>query len=48
MPIAWATPDAEVVDKAREAIPQEQWQKLEKARKRYDEAKETPYNLLTL
>lgn len=48
MPIAWATPDQSVVEDARNQIPQDQWQKLEKARKRYAEVKETPLNLLVL
>ncbi|GAB3077206.1 DUF3239 domain-containing protein [Corynebacterium aquatimens] len=48
MPIAWATPDQEVINEAKRAIPQDQWQKLEKARSRYDEVKATTYNLLVL
>ncbi|WIM68994.1 DUF3239 domain-containing protein [Corynebacterium breve] len=48
MPIAWGTPDQEVVAEARKAIPQDHWQKLEKARKRLDEVKATPNNLLVL
>ena len=34
MPIAWGTPDAEVVATARKAIPQDQWNKLERAVKK--------------
>lgn len=48
MPIAWATPDQDVVAEAQAAIPQEQWHKLDKARGRLDEVKETPYDLLVL
>lgn len=48
MPIAWATPDQDVVAKARAAIPQEQWTKLDNARKRIDAVKETPYYLMAL
>lgn len=48
MPIAWGTPDQDVVAEARKAIPQDQWQRLEKARKRYDEVKATSNNLLVL
>lgn len=48
MPIAWGTPDQDVVAEARKAIPQEQWQLLEKARKRLDEVKATPRHLLVL
>lgn len=33
MPIAWATPDTQVISRARAEIPQDQWQRLEKARK---------------
>lgn len=33
MPIAWGTPDACIVDAARSAIPQRQWEILDKARK---------------
>lgn len=48
MPIAWGTPDQDIVAEARKAIPQEQWIKLDKARKRFDEVKATPHNLLVL
>ena len=33
MPIAWATPDTKEVSRARAEIPQDQWQRLDKARK---------------
>lgn len=33
MPIAWGTPDADVVAAARAAVPQQQWHALERARK---------------
>ncbi|KQB86057.1 DUF3239 domain-containing protein [Corynebacterium lowii] len=48
MPIAWGTPDPDVVTAARKAIPQQQWEMLEKGRKRLDEVKATPRNLLVL
>ena len=48
MPIAWATPDSAVVKQARTAIPQEQWDKLGKARAKLDDVKATPMNLLPL
>ena len=48
MPIAWGTPDQEVVATARKAIPEDQWNRLEKARKRLDDVKDTKFNLLVL
>ncbi|QGU03977.1 DUF3239 domain-containing protein [Corynebacterium comes] len=48
MPIAWGTPDEDVVNTARRAIPEDQWTRLDKARKRLDDAKATRYNLLVL
>ena len=48
MPIAWGTPDEDVVNTARRAIPEDQWARLDKARKRLDDAKATRYNLLVL
>ncbi|AGF71814.1 DUF3239 domain-containing protein [Corynebacterium halotolerans] len=48
MPIAWGTPDQDVVTTARRAIPQDQWDRLEKARKRLNDAKATQHNLLVL
>lgn len=48
MPIAWGTPDQEVVNTARRAIPEDQWTRLDKARKRLDEVKDTKFNLLVL
>lgn len=36
MPIAWGTPDPQVIASARGAVPQEQWRKLERACKRED------------
>ncbi|GAB3938866.1 DUF3239 domain-containing protein [Corynebacterium tapiri] len=48
MPIAWGTPDKTVIDMARDAIPREQWGKLERHRKRLEDVKKTPYNLLEL
>ena len=48
MPIAWGTPDAETVTIARKAIPQEEWQRLERARKRLSDVKATKFDLLVL
>lgn len=48
MPIAWGTPDQEVVDVARTSIPQDQWNKLERASKRLPEVQDTKYDLLVL
>jgi len=48
MPIAWGTPDQEIVTAARRAIPEDQWSRLDKARRRLDEAKATKFNLLVL
>ncbi len=48
MPIAWGTPDKEVVETARKAIPQDQWDKLERARKKLKDVKATRFNLLML
>ncbi|MGD7001928.1 DUF3239 domain-containing protein [Corynebacterium halotolerans] len=48
MPIAWGTQDFHVVEEARKSIPQDQWVKLEKGRKRYEEVKQTRNNLLIL
>lgn len=48
MPIAWGTPDQEVVSIARKSIPQEEWQQLERARKRLTDVKATKFDLLVL
>lgn len=48
MPIAWGTPDFDVVEIARKAIPQDQWVRLEKNRKRYETVKGTRNNLLVI
>lgn len=48
MPIAWGTPDAEVVTMARKSIPEDQWQRLDRARKRLNDVKATRYDLLVL
>lgn len=48
MPIAWGTPDQEVVNIARKSVPQEQWQMLERARKRLTDVKATKFDLLVL
>ena len=48
MPIAWGTPDEEVVNVARKSIPQDQWQRLERSRKRLNDVKATKYDLLVL
>lgn len=48
MPIAWGTPDQDVVNEARRAIPHDQWTKLEKHRAKLNDVKATPANLLVL
>lgn len=48
MPIGWGTPDQDVVDFARKSIPQDQWDRLERGRKRLDDVKATQNNLLVL
>lgn len=48
MPIAWGTPDADVVAAARKAIPQEQWHQLERARKKDDLIQESKKSLTIL
>lgn len=48
MPIAWGTPDPDVVERARQAIPQEVWRKLNRAIDRTDEVRDTKFNLLLL
>lgn len=48
MPIAWGTPDAETVAVARKSIPEDQWQRLERARKRLSDVKATKFDLLVL
>lgn len=48
MPIAWGTPDTDVIEAARKAIPHELWEKLEKNRKRLEDVKKTKLNLLVL
>lgn len=48
MPIAWGTPDQDVVNTARKSIPHEQWSRLDSLRKKLDEVKATPTNLLVL
>ena len=36
LPIAWGTPDESVVAQARKSIPQEQWNELDRARRKAD------------
>lgn len=48
MPIAWGTPDEDVVNQARKSVPHEQWVLLEKNRKRFEEVKGTRNNFLVL
>lgn len=48
MPIAWATPDQDVLKRARTEVPQEQWHKLDKSRAKLDDVKATRMNLLPL
>ncbi|AIT60500.1 DUF3239 domain-containing protein [Corynebacterium doosanense] len=48
MPIGWGTPDQDVVDIARRSIPQSEWDRLERERRRLDDVKATQNNLLVL
>lgn len=48
MPIAWGTPDAEVVRIARTSIPHDQWTKLQKNLDRLEEVQNTRLDLLLL
>ncbi|MCK7638193.1 DUF3239 domain-containing protein [Corynebacterium pygosceleis] len=48
MPIAWATPDRSVIDRASDTIPAAQWKRLEKSVSRLAEVRETPEDLLVL
>lgn len=48
MPIAWGTPDQDVINIARRSIPQDQWQKLDRKRDKLNDVLATPDNLLVL
>lgn len=48
MPIAWGTPEAEVVRIARTSIPHDQWTTLQKNIDRLDEVQDTRFDLLRL
>ena len=48
MPIAWGTPDGDVVAAAIRAIPDEQWRKLNQNKHRLSEVQDTRNDLLTL
>lgn len=48
MPIAWGTPDQDVVNTAKDFIPREQWSRLEREMGRLSDVKATPNNLLLL
>ncbi|WP_047260551.1 DUF3239 domain-containing protein [Corynebacterium uterequi] len=48
MPIAWATPDRDVIAAAKSGISRQRWVQLDKLRSRLDEVKATPMNLLVL
>lgn len=48
MPIAWGTPDEEVVTMARKAIPHDQWSMLDRHRGKLDEVKASADNLIVL
>lgn len=48
MPIAWGTPDQEIVKIARTSIPEEEWHRLDRARKRLTDVKATKFDLLVL
>ncbi|WKD58913.1 hypothetical protein CCASP_02530 [Corynebacterium caspium DSM 44850] len=48
MPIAWGTPDTDIIAFARKAIPTKQWQLLEKSRIRLPELKASRTGILPL
>lgn len=48
MPIAWATPDEDVIAQARTSIPQEQWSILERARKNSEAVEQSKNNIVEL
>lgn len=48
MPIAWGTPDPEVIRVARTSIPHEQWAKLQKNIERLEDVQKTRMDLLHL
>lgn len=48
MPIAWGTPDKDIVRDAEKQIPRQLWQKLESNVERVDEVQKTTFNLLEL
>lgn len=48
MPIAWATPDKDVITTARKAIPQEQWRVLERAVKNAETLEQSKNSLVVL
>lgn len=48
MPIAWSTPDTQVISRARAEIPQDQWQRLEKARKNAELVESAKNSLVAL
>ncbi|QMV85872.1 DUF3239 domain-containing protein [Corynebacterium hindlerae] len=48
MPIAWGTPDMDVVKEAQKAIPENEWNRLHKCLERLDDVKANPMNLLVL
>ncbi|AWB82366.1 DUF3239 domain-containing protein [Corynebacterium yudongzhengii] len=48
MPIAWGTPDQDIVKEARRSIPQEQWNRLDRNRDKLNDVKATSQDLLVL
>lgn len=48
MPIAWGTPDEEVVTFARKSIPNDQWNKLDNNRNKLEDVKASADNLVVL
>lgn len=48
MPIAWATPDTEVVSQALHSIPEDQWSLLQRARKKSDALNDSRDSLVLL
>lgn len=48
MPIAWGTPDQNIVRIARTSVPESEWHRLDRSRKRLNDVKATKFDLLVL
>lgn len=48
MPIAWGTPDEDVIATARKAIPNDQWNKLDNGRRKLDEVRASRDQMILL